>query len=202
VPQAWLKTYRQALAQYHLQPEAKFANGDYLDRGPTRRRHIQAVALAHIGKEANRWEEQLYLGEDPQAQIEYGASPEAKDRLRGSVLQVSRPFTPAALARAAGLSTSNVTEILAGRTKPPVETWLRLYQAAKELEAVRREQEERVLQTLNAIRAHCRRHGTRAVATALGLDPGNLSSVLNGKRRPSRAMLTKRESMLAGKRSS
>jgi hypothetical protein len=202
VPVAWLKTYRQVLAQYHLQPEAKFENGDYLDRGPTRRRHIHAVAVAHIGKEANRWEEQLYLGEDPEAQIDYGASPEAKERLRGSVLELSRPFTAAALARAAGLSTGNVTDILAGRTRPPVETWLKLYQAAQELEAARRVPEEREQRTLDATRAHCRKHGTRAVASTIGLNPGNLSNVLNGKRRPSLAMLTKLESMLAGGRSS
>ena len=200
MPREWLKTYRQALAQYHLQPEAKFENGDYLDRGPTRRRHVHAVAVVHIGKEANRWEEQLYLGEDPEAQIDYGTSPKAKDRLRGSVLELSRPFTAAALARAAGLSTSNVADILAGRTNPPVETWLKLYQAAREREAARNEQDERVRQTLDATRTHCRQQGVRAIATALGLDPANLSQILNGKRRPSRAMLTKLESMLAGSR--
>jgi hypothetical protein len=36
-----LKTYANALSDYHLHPEAKFLNGDYLDRGPTARRHIQ-----------------------------------------------------------------------------------------------------------------------------------------------------------------
>ena len=33
--------------------------------GRTQRRHIQVAAIEHIGKEANRWEEQLYLGENP-----------------------------------------------------------------------------------------------------------------------------------------
>ena len=70
-----LKTYRQTLSQYHLHPETKFANGDYLDVGRTERRHIQVVAIDRIGKEANRWEEQLYLGEDPEAQIVYGTDP-------------------------------------------------------------------------------------------------------------------------------
>jgi hypothetical protein len=52
-PQA-LKTYQEALAQYHLHPEAKFHNGDYLDRGVTHRRHIVATAVEHIGKEAGQ----------------------------------------------------------------------------------------------------------------------------------------------------
>ncbi len=53
-----MKTYEGALAQYYLHPEAKFQNGDYLDSGVTRRRHIFATVVEHIGKEANRWEEQ------------------------------------------------------------------------------------------------------------------------------------------------
>jgi hypothetical protein len=49
-----LKTYAEALAQYHLSPELKFANGDHLDRGRTERRHIVATGVVWIGKEANR----------------------------------------------------------------------------------------------------------------------------------------------------
>jgi hypothetical protein len=33
IPADQLKTYAQALAQYHLRPEAKFENGDYCDSG-------------------------------------------------------------------------------------------------------------------------------------------------------------------------
>ena len=38
-----IRTYREALAQYHLSPESKFHNGDFLDRGRTERRHIKAT---------------------------------------------------------------------------------------------------------------------------------------------------------------
>lgn len=72
VPPETLKSYREALAQYHLSPESKFLNGDYLDRGRTERRHIQTTAVVHIGKEANRWEEQLFTGFGEETQIEYG----------------------------------------------------------------------------------------------------------------------------------
>jgi hypothetical protein len=77
-----LKTYREALAQYHLCPESKFLNGDFADRGRTERRHVQVAAVVHIGKEANKWEEQIYTGFDEDAQIEYGAdaSGEALDQ--------------------------------------------------------------------------------------------------------------------------
>jgi hypothetical protein len=67
-----LMTYTEALAQYHLRPESKFLNGDFCDRGRTERRHVVATQLLHIGKEANKWEEQYFLGEDEDAEIEYG----------------------------------------------------------------------------------------------------------------------------------
>ena len=56
-------TYAEALAQYHLRPEAKFLNGDFCDRGRTERRHVIATQIVHIGKEANKWEEHYFLGE-------------------------------------------------------------------------------------------------------------------------------------------
>jgi len=42
--------------------------------GPTRRRHVVVAAVDHIGKEANKWEEQHHLGFDEDEQIDYGIS--------------------------------------------------------------------------------------------------------------------------------
>jgi hypothetical protein len=49
-----LKTYAQALEQYHVSPEHKFENGEHLNRGRTERRHVVAIRYSWIGKEANR----------------------------------------------------------------------------------------------------------------------------------------------------
>lgn len=49
-----LKTYAEALAQYHLSCEDKFENGQFLDQGLTTRRYIAATSVVLIGKEANR----------------------------------------------------------------------------------------------------------------------------------------------------
>ena len=92
-----LKSYRQALAQYHLHPEAKFLGGDYVDTGELQRRHIEVAYVEHIGKEANRWEEQFHLGEDPQAQVVYGQSGRQEARLSREVRKSIR-----ASGRAAG----------------------------------------------------------------------------------------------------
>lgn len=64
VPAQHVKSFAEVLALYHLHPEAKFLNADYTDCGETLRHHVLVDGLHHIGKEANRWEEQVYLGED------------------------------------------------------------------------------------------------------------------------------------------
>jgi hypothetical protein len=43
-----LLTYQQSLAQYHLHPDPKFTNADYLDSGTTERRHIEAIGFQYI----------------------------------------------------------------------------------------------------------------------------------------------------------
>ena len=40
-----------------------------------------STTVEHIGKEANRWEEQLYLGLDLEAQTEYGTTPYYHERI-------------------------------------------------------------------------------------------------------------------------
>jgi len=70
-----LRAYRTVLAQYHLSPESKFLNAKPFDAGPTQRRHVVVAAVHHIEKEANKWEEQHYLGFDEGEQIEYGMAP-------------------------------------------------------------------------------------------------------------------------------
>jgi hypothetical protein len=62
-----------------LRPEAKFLNGDFFDRGRTERRHVIAVQILYIGKEANKWEEQYFLGPDDEAEIEYRVGQTADD---------------------------------------------------------------------------------------------------------------------------
>lgn len=43
VPPSQLRSYAEVLRQYHISLEAKFVNGDYLDRGTTQRRHVSVV---------------------------------------------------------------------------------------------------------------------------------------------------------------
>ncbi|HUY24289.1 MAG TPA: hypothetical protein VMV09_03155 [Candidatus Saccharimonadales bacterium] len=135
VDRALLKTYRQALAQYHLHPESKFLGGGYLDRGVTQRRHVIASSVECIGKEANRWEEQAHLGQDETAQIVYGQPLEASaidlDRLRQHMWQV--PVRT--LAREAGLATQTIQRLRKGEVAPRTRTVKRISSALYRLES-------------------------------------------------------------------
>jgi hypothetical protein len=120
-----LKTYAETLSDYHIHPESKFLNGDYFDRGPTRRRHvfISTRHVQHIGKEADRLEERVYLFEDPEGVIDYGKSQFATRDNLAALKQARREFTATAIAQASGKSRKEVTRILAGTVTATKRTW-------------------------------------------------------------------------------
>ena len=122
-----LKTFAEALSDYHLHPETKFLNGDYLNRGPTLRRHVHVAGVRYIGKEANRWEEQFYLGYDPETQIEYGGGPEAVKRARAVICDAVVAFGQRPLARASGVAREQIRAILKGKAQPRPKTMVRLW---------------------------------------------------------------------------
>ena len=154
------------------------------------------VAIEHIGKEANRWEEQLYLGENPESQIEYGISPEQKERVRGTTLNLCRPYEPAKLARHACLSVSDVSDILSSKRNPRVDIWLKLMRAAQALQAKQYQADQKNKELLEMIRDRCNQQSTRGIAKASGIDPANLSHVLSGKRNLTISMRAKLETLL------
>jgi hypothetical protein len=130
-----LMSLRESLAQYHLHPETKFAGGDYLDAGPTRRRHVAALGpIRNIGKEANRWEEQSALGGDPMAQIDYGASPCEVRAYRQAIADRLAKFSVRRIASLAGMSIGTVSNVRRGIGMPKVRTLIALDRALGELE--------------------------------------------------------------------
>jgi DNA-binding phage protein len=129
VPADRLKTYAEALADYHIHPETKFLNGEYIDRGPTLRRHVRVAGVRHIGKEANRWEEQFFLGLDPEAQIEYDGGPEATEQARIRICAAAATFGQRQLARTSGLAREQLRAILKGEAQPRPKTIAKLLQA-------------------------------------------------------------------------
>lgn len=128
-----LKTYTKALVRYHLHPEAKFLGGDYTNRGLTRRRHIKVTEIQRIGKEANRWEEQFHLGADPEAQAEYGLSPEEREQAIALVREVVERFGQRKLAKAARISRNTLAAVVNGTATLPPQATARLRQVITKL---------------------------------------------------------------------
>ena len=189
VPPSILKTYREAIGDYHTHAESKFENGDSLNVGITLRRHVQAVAVEYIGKEANRWEEQFYLGEIPSAQIEYGTTDAANKQLLRLIGQAARKFGRAVLAEAANLSRQQLSVVLARNATPRPKTLKALLTAITALEIERREQQKHEAKSLGAVRNAISKESLTAIAQRFGLDPSNLRKMLTGQRKPSRFLL-------------
>jgi hypothetical protein len=109
-----LKSYKQVIAGYHLHPEAKFSNGDAFDRGVTRRRYVYAIAFRNIGKEANEWEEQFYLGYDEEEQIEYGLGPQDARSFVEALRTGIETMGQREVARVSGVSRRTIARLMEG----------------------------------------------------------------------------------------
>ncbi len=104
VGQEWLRTYAETLRGYHRHRESKFLDGDFTDRGPTRRRHVKVKTIEDIGKEADKWDDEEPLSADNEFTVSYGVS----ETDRGSMLAVIRSVSKRRLARAAKVSTRSI----------------------------------------------------------------------------------------------
>jgi DNA-binding phage protein len=95
--------------------------------------------VRYIGNEANRWEEQFYLGLDPEAQIEYDGDPKAIEQARARLCQAVAAFGQRQLARKAGVSRAQLQAIIYGKAEPRPKTVAKLLRAISLLEAQVRE---------------------------------------------------------------
>jgi DNA-binding phage protein len=138
VPTSVLKTYREAMADYAWHPESKFENAGRDDIGVTQRRYIEAIGVEYIGKEANRLEEQFFLGESLEAHIEYGGHPEGQQRLMRTLVGAARSYGIGNIAKAAQISRQQLHAILSGDAEPKRKTVARLNLALVSLAGVQR----------------------------------------------------------------
>jgi hypothetical protein len=78
---------------------------------------VDAIAVVCIGKEANRWEEQYYLGLSLDAQIVYGMEPLDPKLVKLALQSALEESTlgQRELAKRADLSRTTVAELLAGK---------------------------------------------------------------------------------------
>jgi hypothetical protein len=182
VPIAALRTVAEVIGLYHLHPESKFLNGDYLNRGTTRRRHVRVTGVRHIGKEANRWEEQHFLGLDEDAQPDYGVAPDDMEARLMVLRATVTAFGMRALARRASLSPKVIKRALRSAVfaSPPVIE--RLSQAAAELENEALQRAAVHADLLQWAARQVEAEGLAAFARRVGGDSRNLGKALVGSR--------------------
>ena len=167
-----LKTYAEALAQYHLQPESKFLNADYWDQGPTRRRHIKAGHVVHIGKESNDWERQAILGLNLDSTVAYGILPTVVTEQLSSFLS---EFGERAVVKAIGMPLVALKAIVAESLRPARKQLANKIAAKLPLARRRAAKLARDRRAgLCCLRSSVVRDGLRETARRLGVDPSNL----------------------------
>lgn len=173
---AMLKSYRDALAQYHLHPESKFLNGDFADRGTTIRRHVLVTGVRHIGKEANRLEEQFFTGLDSEAIPDYGTSAADLMTFADELRCIAQTLGRSRVAQMTGLSAAKLRKALAG----DVSALSKLLDnpALPKLGRLTRARVDTKSAEIERLRAMVERNGLRATARGLGLDASNLSRKL------------------------
>ncbi|ALG60760.1 MULTISPECIES: DNA polymerase domain-containing protein [Citromicrobium] len=172
VPIEKLKTFAQAMAQYHLQPENKFLNGNFRDSGETERRHICAVSAVHIGKEANDLERQASIGFDPSAQPLYGLHPDQTAELQGELKRLCEVFSTYQISTYAGITAKKLSDFLNADC-----TSQQARHEASELEKITRyfrRKERRECEQLEKLEKLIADSGLRKAARKLCVDPSNL----------------------------
>jgi hypothetical protein len=169
-----LKTYAEAVAQYHLHPESKFLNADFLNTGTTQRRHVGMTGTCHIGKESNDWEAQAILGYDPDAAPDYGLSPEEIATIPARLTALAKAMGSKNLAHRLRISTAILMKVKLAKTnwadiasKIAPEFILRLEKDAKA--DLDRKQGE-----LEKLSEAIEFEGWRATARKMQIDPSNL----------------------------
>lgn len=175
-----LETYAEALIDYPYRPEAKFGNGDAFDTGRTERVYVDACEVRFIGKEADRWEEEYFLGlRRGELAVEYGGDPVkgglAFDQLRSAMAA----FGKSEVSRASGIARGTLAKIEAGK---PATTPVPLDAVIAAVATLNRGRTEA---QLRADREKARLRdlvmelgGLRKAARSLGIDGSNLSKRL------------------------
>ena len=168
VPPDCLASYADALRQYHIHPEAKFLNGDFLNRGTTRRRHVRMTCVRHIGKESNDWERQAVVGLSADAQPDYGIGDADRERLFAELSELVAREGAVKVAKALGTTAARLRSLSAASLPPAVAE--RLPAALASFDRLRVNEAG----GLDELRKARDRDGLRATARRLGIDPSNL----------------------------
>ena len=178
-----LEPYTEALCDYPFRSEAKFLNGDTFDAGPTEHLYVHATEVRYIGKEADRWEEEYYLGlRSGELSIDYGGEPVTGEKAFNELRSAIAAFGKSKVAEATGISRATLAKIehgIAATTALPLDRVLVSIRELNKRRLYRDQQKDVARAHLQALRQQY--GGIRKAARAIGIDPSNFSKRLRGK---------------------
>jgi transcriptional regulator with XRE-family HTH domain len=157
--------------------------------------NVKVSGVFYIGKEANRLEEQSYLGIDPEAEIAYGSATNDRESLLAYMRNAADAHGLSRLAREAGVSRQHLNAVLSGRAVPSAKTLTQLSRSATKLGLARDAEGVEATMLFKQIR----KIGVRKCAGLAGIDAGHLTRLITGKRKPTRPILERLQRALARK---
>ena len=176
---------RGALRLIISTPKRSFSMRSRSIAGSTIRQPVRASAIELIGKEANRWEEQFYLGEDENAQIAYGLLPNSDD-FHDRLARFVKLFGVSGVAEVAQISRPSLTKLFKTKAAPTKRMRQKLedkFTTLAEIDARERAKSDEVLERL---RQRAAIEGVSQLSLDFGIDRSNLSAMLAGRRQLSR----------------
>jgi hypothetical protein len=177
IPRRYLKSYAEALNQYHENPEDKFENGDYRDRGETRRRHILATGIDYIGKEANRWEDL-----DADGAVEYETPAEQNAASLEALRAAAKALGVCEMAETTGFSPATMSAFCSGRATPGRIGQERIRKGVLDLSKQMKGRVAEYEGLRQRLLAAAERVSTRELARLSHVDSANLRKALRGDR--------------------
>lgn len=181
VPERWMISYAAALSDYHLHPESKFhGGGRRLGSGILRRRHIVAAGINHIGKEADRWEEQTYIGGEDD-EISYGLTPVDRHTMIENIQLARKRFSVRTFTKLAGVTDRTVAAAISGKDLVSDAVLVRLNDVGLRLWAGLRELEAGQIALYHWALERSIEEGTYTFAKRIGIDGSNLAKALARK---------------------
>ena len=186
VPRKWLRTVADVLRDYHRQPEYKFLGGGWNEKGILRRRHILVDTIEDIGKESDGWEEDDARTEDQDTVLTYPSS--SFDRSR--MVELIKSVGKRELMREARIAMRAIDAVWAGGDLAD-EDLKRMADAAERISTREKKRQEEQAAAVGWLKAKRDAIGLAALAKMLSVDAANLGKVIEGKREPSKALLTK-----------
>lgn len=158
---------------------------------------MQATQINYIGKEANRWEEQFFLGMNEDAAIEYSADPNAAAIFDEMMIAIGK-FGKQELASRIGISRNNLAKLLdikCQKLSPRIAQ--KIGSAIAALTSHSFKQENQNSNLLELARVEVAKIGLSEFARRLQIDASNLSKVVEGRRKLSRQLAARIERYLS-----